>query len=363
MKKILLLGSTGSIGTQVLNVVRQFPGDLQVVGLSTHRNIALVQEQAKEFGVRNVCVIRKHHQDQQGVMTPCSLVNSKKREGDRMSERVCFDSLKKMVEEVDFDLLVVAVVGEVGYQATKKAIEKGKNVALATKEVLVAHGEEIMQLAREKKVEILPIDSEHNAIWQCLRSGKKEEVKKIWLTCSGGPFRDAKRWPKSSFASISKADALKHPSWSMGAKISIDSATLMNKALEFIEAVYLFDLQPEQIEVVIHPESLLHSAVEFVDGSIIGHISPTTMEIPIANVLLYPERKPLQLPEFSLFGKSLHFETVDEERFPSLQFAKKALELGRCKEMNAANEKAVQDFLDEKISFLDIFKRVEKSLL
>jgi 1-deoxy-D-xylulose-5-phosphate reductoisomerase len=354
-KKLLLLGSTGSIGTQVLEVVRLFPNKFEVVGLSAHSNIDLLLQQAEEFGVKNICITCREQ----------SRLFCEKKEGSRaflISTFFFEEGLIDMIYKINADIAILAVSGGNSVAMAEVILESGKNLALASKEALVCAGEEIMNLVKKTGKQILPLDSEHSAIWQCLRGKKMEDVEKIWLTCSGGPFLDAKKFPLEKLQNITPQQALKHPNWEMGKKISIDSATLMNKALEFIEAVYLFGIPPEKIEVVVHPESLVHSAVEFVDGSIIAQVGTPDMRIPLAHALFYPEISPLPFPKFSFFEKKFTFQKIDEVRFPSLQFAKKALKNGKCAQMNSANEKAVHDFLNGKICFLDIFKEVEKSI-
>jgi len=350
-KKILILGSSGSIGTQTLDVVRCFPDRFSVQGVSVFQDIECVKKQIQEFSIPSICVFNTEKANI--LQKECK--KTKVYSGEK--------GLIELIRNSDAELVVLAIVGEDGVEPAKEILKAKKDVALATKEVMVVAGEEIMVLAKKNNVSVHPIDSEHSAIWQCLRSGEEKEVEKIWLTCSGGPFLDAKKWTKEKLKNVSISDALSHPNWDMGKKISIDSATLMNKALEFIEAVKLFCIPPEKIEVVIHPESFLHSAVEFKDGSIIGQIGTTDMRTPIAYALFYPERCPLSFPKFSFFGKTFHFEKVDEDRFPSLRFAKMALKKKKCKELNTENEKAVSDFLLGKIGFLDIFKRVGNVVL
>lgn len=352
MKKtrLLLFGSTGSIGLQTLEVIRLFPEKFEIVGLTVKSSISELEKQVREFGVKSVSILDEKAAEEFSQRNTGIIVFSGE------------ESLEQMVEETGADLVVMALVGEIGISPTKKAIEKGIDIALATKEVLVAEGEEIMHLAREKNVEIRPIDSEHSAIWQCLRGRKRSEVAKIWLTCSGGPFRDAVKWPIERLKSVTPEEAIAHPNWDMGKKISVDSATLMNKALELIEAVQLFNLSPNQIEVVVHPQSHLHSAVEFRDGSIIGQIGTPDMRIPIAHALFAPENPPLPFPKFDFFGQQWNFEKVDTERFPSLELAREAIQKNKCAPFNKANEKAVADFLGEDIGFLDIFERVRESL-
>lgn len=329
MKKVLILGSTGSIGTQTLEVIKSFPQFFSVAGLSANKNEELLKQQAKEFKVDNI------HIGEKGLST--------------------------FVAKTEYDIVVNALCGEIGISPTVKAIWKRRPIALANKETLVAAGKRIMEEAKGFGVEIRPVDSEHSAIWQALQAGKRQDLKKIILTCSGGPFRN---WSLEQMKNATAEDALKHPSWEMGKKISIDSATLMNKALEVIEAVRLFDLKPEQIEVVIHPESIVHSAVEFVDGSVIAQMGEPDMRTCIAYALSAPDRLPLPFKKFSFFDKKLSFEKVDNKRFPSIDFAFTALEKGEeyCAKMNKANEEAVADFLLGKIGFLDIFDRVRESL-
>lgn len=347
-KKILILGSTGSIGTQTLDIIREYPKYFQITGLSVFQNISLLQKQVDEFCVPEVCVIDPQKSDEYIRSNTRQKVFSGK------------NGVLKMIQESDSDLVLLAMVGEDAIKPAKEVLRQKKHLALATKEVIVSAGNEIVNMAKENDVLILPIDSEHSAIWQALSCGKKSEIKKIWLTCSGGPFRDKKKWTQKRLQSVTLADALIHPNWDMGRKISIDSATLMNKALELIEIVRLFQVPQGKVEVVIHPESYLHSAVEFVDGSIIGQIGTHDMRTPIAYALFYPDRAPLSFPKFSFFNKNFSFEEVDSNRFPSLLFAREALRRNLCKELNHENEKAVKDFMEGKIGFLDIFSRVEK---
>lgn len=352
MKKIriIIFGSTGSIGTQTLEIIREFPDQFEVKGLSCQKNIELLKKQCQEFSVKNICV-----QDEEKA----EILNTGK------SSPLVFQGdagLVELLESVECDLLVMSVVGEIGTEATKKALQKKIPVALATKEVLVAHGEEVMQLAKENNTEIRMIDSEHSAIWQCLHGEQHSEIKKIWLTCSGGPFRNADKWPIEKLKEVTPQDALRHPNWEMGNKITIDSATLMNKALEFIEAVQIFELSVDQVEVVIHPESKLHSAVEFLDGSIKAQIGTADMRTAIAHAIFYPDRPSLPFPKYSFFDEIYHFEKVDTRRFPSLKLAKEAIQKKKCREFNIANEKAVKLFLQKKIGFLDIFEMVKEAL-
>ena len=352
IKNISILGATGSIGTQTLDVIRKSPSDFRVIGLSTNTNIELIEKQADEFCVKNISVFCEKYADKLKHKRP------------DLSIRSGIEGLNYIATLKTVNTVVVAVVGNIGFEPTMKAIEAYKDIALANKETLVVGGIEIMQMVKKNKVQLYPIDSEHSAIAQCLRAGKTSEVHKIWLTCSGGPFQDVQKWPKEKLKNASIQDALAHPTWEMGNKISIDSATLANKGLEFIEAMRLFDLQPEQIEVVIHPQSLVHSAIEFTDGSIIAEMGATDMRRTISYALYGGTRINLQLTRLSLFDLNLTFKKPDYKRFPCLSYAiqsaKKSQEA--CKIFNNSNEQAVAEFLAEKISFGDISKKIHKDL-
>ena len=324
MKKIVVLGSTGSIGTQTLDVVRRLPDWLRVIGLSAYRNEALLREQASEFGVPENWLESGENADLIGL-----------------------------ANHPDADIVVIAVAGVVGLEATLSALQAGKDVALATKEILVAAGEIVMAAAKENGGRILPIDSEHSAIFQCLQGQPREQVARLLLTASGGPFRE---WPAEQMASATVSDALHHPTWpTMGRKITVDSATLMNKALEMIEARWLFDIPLNHIDVVIHPQSVVHSLVEFCDGSVLAQMGLPDMRIPIEYALLAPERADMNLPRFDLtrMDCGLTFSAPDETRFPSLALARHAASAGGTMPavMNAANEAAVGLFLSETIPF------------
>lgn len=349
---ISILGSTGSIGTQTLDVIRRSGGMFRVFGLSTHSQIDLLEQQADEFGVKEVCVFQGDFAQKL----------QEKRKDFHVSSGL--EGLIRIATLPEVQTLVTSIVGRIGLEPTLAAIDAGKNIALANKETLVVAGEEVMRRSREKGVEIRPIDSEHSAIAQAMRSGKRSEVKKVWLTASGGPFRDKTLWPIEKLESINVEQALNHPTWKMGPKITIDSATLANKGLEFIEAMYLFDLHPDQIEVVVHPQSIVHSAVEFFDGSIIAEMGATDMRRCIHYALSGEERHDLKLKELSLFDLSLTFEKPDRERFPCLVSAEKAARMGQkaCATFNDANEKAVKDFLAGEIGFMDIPRNIEKAL-
>ena len=333
MKNIVILGSTGSIGTQTLDVVQRLPDFLRVVGLSAHRNESLLREQARRFDVPT------EHLEW----------------GDNAD-------LTRLATLPDADLVVVSVAGAVGTAATIAALEAGRDVALATKEVLVAAGELVTSAARKSGARLLPIDSEHSAIFQCLKGQKPEDIRKLWLTASGGPFRE---WSMDRMAAATIVDALNHPTWpSMGRKITIDSATLMNKALETIEARWLFDVPIERVGVVVHPQSVIHSLVELCDGSFLAQLGLPDMRVPIEVALLYPNRADMKVPRFDLLAqtKPLTFEAPDETRFPSLGLARRAAQIGGTlpAAMNAANEAAVELFLGEQITFPDIMGLTER---
>ena len=333
LKNIVILGSTGSIGTQTLDVVRRLPDFLRVVGLSAYRNEALLKQQAEGFGVS----------------------------ADYLE---CGDGadLVRLATLPGADLVVVSVAGAVGTKATIAALEAGKDVALATKEVLVAAGELVTAAARSTGAKLLPIDSEHSAIFQCLQGQKPEDVRKLWLTASGGPFRE---WTAERMASVTAAEALNHPTWpAMGRKITIDSATLMNKALEMIEARWLFDIPIERVGVVVHPQSVVHSLVEMCDGSYLAQLGLPDMRVPIEVALLYPHRADFGAERFDLMAQTtpLTFEAPDETRFPSLALARRAAEEGGTLPavMNGANEAAGGLFLAERIAFPDITHLTER---
>jgi 1-deoxy-D-xylulose-5-phosphate reductoisomerase len=353
MKKILILGSTGSIGRQTLDVIRNHPGKFKVVGLACNANITLLKEQIREFRPKFVAI---------GQESKLRLGNRKVFYGEK--------GLLELIHEADCDLVVLAIVGAAGLKPAIEVIRIGKSIALATKEVMVLAGklinEEIKKKNRELQkrnkplIRLFPIDSEHSAIWQSLMSGQRGEIEKIFLTCSGGPFRNK---TIEELQSLTAEDALHHPTWNMGKRITIDSATLMNKGLEVIEAKWLFGIQASQIEVIIHPQSILHSAVMFRDGSVIGQFSLPDMRIPIQYALSYPVRIKNSLPRMSFSQiKSLTFDKPDMKKFPCLQYGFKAADMGGTLPtvINAADEIAVKLFLDKKIKFLDISKIIKK---
>ncbi|MDD2463681.1 MAG: 1-deoxy-D-xylulose-5-phosphate reductoisomerase [Desulfobulbus sp.] len=353
MKRITLLGSTGSIGTNVLAVVRQFPDQFRIVGLSAGSNIELLSQQVLEFSPECISI------GNPALVAPLAqLLPPIYR-----SRIVCGVEGNCTVSTLgDADMVVTAVVGAVGLLPTLAAIRAGKDVGLANKETLVMAGRLVMEEVRRRQVRLLPIDSEHSAIFQALEAGRNEDVSKLILTASGGPFRT---WSLQALEQATPDQALAHPNWSMGRKISIDSATLMNKGLEVIEARWLFGVEPARIEVVVHPQSIVHSLVEYQDGSVVAQLGIPDMRIPIAYALTYPKRLPLNLPRLSLSQCSdLSFEQPDLDRFPALQMAFAALDAGGTQPaaLNAANEVAVESFLQGRIGFWDIARVVAYSL-
>lgn len=345
MKIISLLGSTGSIGRNVLAVIRQFPNRYKVAGLAAGSNLEELKRQTEEFSPNCISVANEELASQLRAELPS-----------RFSDCICYgdEGVQKVAALEEADMTVSAVVGAVGLLPTLHAIEAGKDIGLANKETLVMAGALVMEAVRRKGVRLLPIDSEHSAIFQALEAGRRQDVSRIILTASGGPFRD---WGREELLKVTPEQALAHPNWEMGRKISIDSATLMNKGLEVIEARWLFDVEADQIGVVVHPQSIVHSLVEYIDGSVVAQLGIPDMRIPIAYALSYPERLGLGLSRLSLSQcGNLSFEKPDYERFPSLQLAFDALEQGGVKPavLNAANEVAVDQFLSGRIEFLAI---------
>ena len=354
MKKLALLGSTGSIGTQALDVVRciQKEGEhaVKVEALAAHSNIRLLEEQIREFKPQAVAVFD---------LEAASKLRAAVRDLD-VKVYSGMEGLCALTELESVDIVLNSVVGMVGLKPTLTALEAKKQMALANKETLVAGGSLVMKTAKESGIEILPVDSEHSAIFQCLQGMyKKCDLNKIILTASGGPFFGKKA---GELQHIRPADALKHPNWDMGAKVTIDSSTLMNKGLEFIEAKWLFDMEPDDIDVVVHRESIVHSLIEYKDHSVIAQLGVPDMRIPIQYALTYPARVPGVVPELDFTTlKLLTFDVADEETFRCLAACKKAIKkggLGPCA-ANGANEEAVKLFLEDKISFLDIGRLVE----
>ena len=351
-RRIAILGSTGSIGTQTLDVIRQHPDLFEVELISANSSTDLLAGQAREFDVNNVVICNESKYNE--------LADSLKDSDSKVWAGV--DSLCSLVKSDSVDIVVGAMVGFSGLRPTLAALEAGKIVALANKETLVAAGSIVTRTMKEHEAVILPVDSEHSAIFQCLLAAQGNKVEKIHLTASGGPFRT---WPKEKIAAATAAQALKHPNWSMGAKVTIDSASMMNKGFEVIEARWLFDMAPSSIEVVVHPESIIHSMVEFVDGAVIAQLGCPDMRQPIGFALNFPERITVgnRKVDWSIIN-SLSFEKPDLDRFPCLRLAYEAIERGGnapCA-LNAANEIAVAAYLKGLISFYDIAKINSKCL-
>lgn len=341
-KTVSILGSTGSIGTQSLEVCEKH--GFNVVGLSANNNVDLLEQQTRKFSPEYVCIYNEENYSE-----------LKQRLSDTGVKVLCgMDGLCEVASLEQNDIVLNSVVGMVGLLPTLTAINAGKDVALANKETLVAGGEIVMSSAKEKGVTIYPVDSEHSAIFQCLQGNKREQLSKIILTASGGPFF---KKTYEELKKVTKADALRHPNWSMGNKITIDSATLMNKGLEFIEAKWLFDLTPEQIEIVVHRQSVVHSAVEYNDYSVIAQLGVPDMKIPIQYALLYPDRLECPTGRLSLtdYG-SLTFEKPDYKTFRCLSAAIEAIKAGGAYPclVNSANEEAVRAFLNDEIPFIEI---------
>ncbi len=355
MKRIAILGSTGSIGKSTLNIVETFPDRFSIVTLAAGNNVELAFEQARRW-------------------RPQLLSMGTPEAADQLSDRLKQAGLNNAVEVVygsagavgvsthpDADFVVSAIVGVAGLEATYEAVKAGKSVGLANKECLVAAGDLITAEARHQNKPLLPIDSEHNAVHQCMRGGRRNEVERVWLTASGGPFLNT---PRRDFANITVEQALNHPTWKMGRRITIDSATLMNKGFEVIEACRLFDMPPRQVSVLVHPQSTIHSMVEFVDGSLLAQLSVTDMRLPILYALTYPDRieSELRFPVTEL--RRLDFSPPDLEKFPCLRLAYEAVEAGGAKTiaLNAADEVAVAAFLEGGIGFEQIPATIEEIL-
>lgn len=353
MKKISVLGSTGSIGTQTLEVVRQNQDKLVITAMSAGRNVDLFEKQVREFKPAIACM-----GDEEAA------ADLKQRIADLSGIRVLagMDGMLEMASDPGSEIMVTAIVGMIGIRPTIAAIESGKDIALANKETLVCAGHIIMPLAKKMGIRILPVDSEHSAIFQSLQGSPAERISRIILTCSGGPFRGMKA---DELADKTCDDALKHPNWNMGKKITIDSATLVNKGLEVMEASWLFGVDTDRICVTIHPQSVLHSAVEYADGAVIGQMGTPDMKLPINYALFYPDRMPMNARKLDLFSVSaLTFEKPDTDTFRGLALAIDAAKTGGTMPtvFNAANEEAVARFLDHKIGFLDIYDDIEKAM-
>ncbi len=352
MKKIAILGSTGSIGTSTLRVIKERPRDFRIVGLSAYRNVRLLAEQIKVFKPKLVSV-----KDEQVIKQLEQLVDLS---GVKVYTQE--EGMVKIAACSDVELIVVATVGIISLLPVLEAIERGKIIALANKEPLVMAGEIVMDRLKKSKSRLIPVDSEHSAVFQCLRKENPLAVKRIILTASGGPFYDL---PRERFKNITLKMALRHPKWKMGKKITIDSATMMNKGLELIEAGWLFDIPAEKIEIVIHPEAVIHSMVEFCDRSIIAQLGITDMRLPIQYALDYPERRNNNLDFVDFFKvKSLTFVKPDVNKFPCFLIARKAAEAAGSNGcvMNAANEVAVEAFLCAKIGFMEIANIISRVL-
>lgn len=351
MKKVIILGSTGSIGTQTLDVIKNFKENFEIVGLTAYNNVELLSKQIREFNPKVVAV---KDEDKANQLR------------EKLEENVEILTGSKGLQEIvkyDADLVVVAVEGIAGLIPTVTAIQRGKDIALANKEVLVTAGQIVMDLAKKKGIRLLPIDSEHSAILQCLKGNDRKEISRLILTASGGPFRGKK---KEVLKKVTVEQALNHPNWKMGKKITIDSATLMNKGFEVIEAKWLFDISEDKIDVVVHPQSIIHSMVEYIDGSIIAQLATADMRIPIQYALNYPTRnyiKEVKFLDFSVITQ-LTFEKPDLETFRCLSLAYEALKIGGTMTtvLNAADEIAVSLFLNKKIEFLQIAEIIEESM-
>ena len=347
MKNVVLLGSTGSIGTSTVKVVEDLPDRLRLVGLAAGNNSELLLEQT-----------RKHRPEAISLLDAAKAKELETAVGSATQVFAGNEGLIRIATLPSADIVLIAIVGTAGLQPALAAIRAGKDIAVASKEILVMAGEIVMSEARKHGVRVLAVDSEHSAIFQCFDDKPSSSVRQLWLTASGGPFRTT---PKEDFAGITVERALKHPSWAMGRKITIDSATLFNKGLEMIEARWLFDIEMPRVQVVVHPQSVIHSMVEFVDGSIIAQLSTPDMCLPIQYALLYPERVRSERVQTSLAKiGSLTFEEPDTDRFPALNLARRAGELGGTLPavLNAANEVAVDAFVNRRKSFTDITQTV-----
>ncbi len=351
MKYLSLLGSTGSIGTSVLDVVRQFPGQYKIVGLAAGRNVELLHRQVVEFSPELISVIDAEHAEKLKALVPAIF-----------QDRIVWgpEGAVQVATLAPASMTISAIVGGAGLLPTLAAIEAGKDIGLANKETLVMAGKLVMAAAKRHNVQLLPVDSEHSAIFQALEAGHREDVAKIILTASGGPFLNK---TAEELRHVTPDQALAHPNWNMGRKISVDSATLMNKGLEVIEARWLFDMAIDAIEVVVHPQSIVHSLVEFQDGSVVAQLGIPDMRIPIAYALSYPRRLPLALKPLQLSQcGNLQFQEPDYQRFPALALAFLALQQGGVMPavLNGANEVAVAAFLEGRLSFPGIVATVTK---
>ncbi|MBI2204129.1 MAG: 1-deoxy-D-xylulose-5-phosphate reductoisomerase [Candidatus Rokubacteria bacterium] len=353
MKRLTLLGATGSIGLRTLELVSSFPDDFEVAALAARgSNVDLVVDLVRKYSPRAVALLDRDALERLARALPSP----------RPELFAGPEGLATVARDVDADIVVSALVGGVGLLPTMAAIQSGRTVALANKETLVMAGSLMTAAARERGVALLPVDSEHNAVFQCLAGHNRADVHRILLTASGGPFRET---PKAKLDHATVEDALRHPTWKMGAKITIDSATLMNKGLEVIEARWLFDVAPEQVQIIIHPQSIVHSMVEYVDGSVIAQLGVADMGIPILYALTYPERRPVPAARLDLTrAGALTFFPPDTDRFPCLVLAREALDAGGLAPavLNAANEIAVAAFLDRRVGFMEIPALIRRAL-
>jgi 1-deoxy-D-xylulose-5-phosphate reductoisomerase len=350
-REVILLGSTGSIGTSAIKVAETIPDRMEIAGMAAYQNAAKLAEVANRVRPKAICLV-----DSSGLM--------------ELRGRLTYDptiltgeeGLIELATLPDADLVLVAIMGTAGLRPTLAAIESGKDLAIASKEILVMAGQIVMERARRKGVLILPVDSEHNAIFQCLEGKEGRHINNLILTASGGPFRQL---PVEKFQMVTKSDALKHPTWKMGQKITIDSATLFNKGLEMIEARWLFDVPMSKVQVVVHPQSIIHSMVEFVDGSILAQLSHSDMCFPIQYAVTWPDRVPHSLKTLRLADvRRLDFEEPRYDAFPALKLAREAGEIAGVLPavLNAANEEAVQAFLDDRIPFPEIWLLVQSAM-
>jgi 1-deoxy-D-xylulose-5-phosphate reductoisomerase len=348
-RKVLVLGSTGSIGTSAMKVARDIPDRMEIVGLAAQRSVDSLAAQVAETGVRQVCLTDADAAKRAREILPRDV---------EVFDGA--DGLVKLVRASEADMVLVAIVGVAGLAPALEAIELGKDLAVASKEILVMAGEAVTSAAKRKGVHLLPVDSEHNAIFQCLEERDPSHIRRLLLTASGGPFRKTKA---EDLEHVTVAQALKHPTWSMGRKITIDSATLFNKGLEMIEARWLFGVPMSRVDVVVHPQSIVHSMVEFVDHSVLAQLSHSDMCFPIQYAVTWPDRVPNNLEPLD-FAKlaALHFEAPRVDAFPALRLAREAGEIGGTLPavMNAANEVAVEAFLDGRIGFTAIWQSVER---
>jgi 1-deoxy-D-xylulose-5-phosphate reductoisomerase len=353
MKRVSILGATGSIGLRTLELISSFPDEFEVAGLAARgSNVELVAELCRKHAPRAVALLDADARDRLAKLLPAP-------QPDLLAG---VEGLVALAGEVEADVVVSALVGGVGLLPTMAAIEAGRTMALANKETLVMAGSLMTAAARRRNVALLPVDSEHNAVFQCLVGHNRSDVQRVLLTASGGPFRER---AAETFDAITVEDALKHPTWKMGAKITIDSATLMNKGLEIIEARWLFDLSPDQVQVIVHPQSIVHSMVEYVDGAVIAQLGVADMGIPILYALTYPERRPTPAARLDLTRTGpLTFFPPDPVKFPCLRLARAALQSGGAAPvvLNAANELAVAAFLDHRLRFVEIPQLIERAL-